>query len=129
MTGLSEVGAITIQDRVVEKLAARAAWEVPDAGAAAPRVLGRSLRGASAIGVRGTDLASIPKATARIDGSFVVVDVELSVRWPCSIPQVTEAVREHVRQRVGELTALNVAEVNIYVTDLVRELPRQSRVQ
>ena len=39
---------ITINDRVVEKMAARAAAEIPDAGAAAPRVLGRSVTGAAA---------------------------------------------------------------------------------
>lgn len=128
MTGVGEAGAITIHDRVVEKLAARAATEVPDAGAAAPRVLGRSLAAASALGMRSSDLAALPKTSARIDGAVAVVDLELSVRWPCSIRQVTEAVRERVKQRLQELTALDVAEVNIHVADLVRELPRQSRV-
>jgi uncharacterized alkaline shock family protein YloU len=129
MTGVGAAGAITIQDRVVEKVAARAASELPDAGAAAPRVLGRTMSAASVLGVRSSDLAALPKTSVRVDGAFAVIDLELSVRWPCSIPDVTRTVRNHVRQRVEELTELNVAEVNIHVADLVRDLPRQSRVQ
>ena len=34
--GRTELGMISINDRVVEKMAARAAAEIPDAGAAAP---------------------------------------------------------------------------------------------
>ena len=43
--GRSELGTVSISTRVVEKLAARAAIEIPDAGAAAPRVLGRTVTG------------------------------------------------------------------------------------
>ena len=50
--GRTELGMISINDRVVEKLAAGAAAEIPDAGAAAPRVLGRSMTGAAAFGAR-----------------------------------------------------------------------------
>jgi hypothetical protein len=50
--GRTELGMIGINDRVVEKMAARAAAEIPDAGAAAPRVLGRSVTGAAALGTR-----------------------------------------------------------------------------
>lgn len=128
MTEVGDAGAITIHDRVVEKLAARAVSEVPDAGAAAPRVLGRSISAPSALGSRRSDLAALPKTSVRVDGSFAVVELELGVRWPCSIPEVTQAVRDHVRRRVAELTELTVAEVNIHVADLVRDPPRQSRV-
>jgi uncharacterized alkaline shock family protein YloU len=86
---------ISINDRVVEKMAARAAAEIPDAGAAAPRVLGRSVPGAAALGV----------------------------------PEVSNAVREHVRDRVHELTSLTVTEVAISVTDLVTHLPGPPRVR
>ena len=122
-------GVVTIHDRVVEKVAARAATEVADVGAAAPRVLGRSLSAAPTFGMRGSDLSGVPKASARVDGSFAVVDLEVSLRWPCPIREVTESLRAHVRDRVREMTALDLAEVNIHVADLLRALPRQSRVQ
>jgi uncharacterized alkaline shock family protein YloU len=127
--GRTELGMISIDDRVVEKMAAGAAVEVPDAGAAAPRVLGRSMTGAAALGARQTSLTTLPKATADVDGTIVILDLSISVRWPASVPEVTSAVREHVRSRVSELTGLTVAEVRISVTDLVTRHPAPPRVQ
>jgi uncharacterized alkaline shock family protein YloU len=126
--GRTELGMISINDRVVEKMAARAAAEIPDAGQAAPRILGHSVTGAGAFGARRTNLTAPPKASADVDGSVVVLDLSISVRWPASVPEVSAAVREHVRARVSELTGLTVTEVSIAVTDLVTRLPAASRV-
>jgi uncharacterized alkaline shock family protein YloU len=119
--GRNELGTITIAESVVAKLAAQAALEVPDAGAAAPRLLGRSLSGAGGLGVRQTSLSGLPKVSATVDNSIALVGLEISVRWPASVPAVTTAVRERVRTRLVALTGLNVAEVTIRVTDLVTE--------
>jgi uncharacterized alkaline shock family protein YloU len=126
--GRGELGTITISDSVVAKLAAQAAVEIADAGAAAPRILGRSLSGAGGLGVRTTSLTGLPKATASVDGSIALIELEISVRWPASVPAVTTAVREHVRTRLRELTGLHVPEVTIQVTDLVTTLPPRRRV-
>jgi uncharacterized alkaline shock family protein YloU len=120
---------ISIDDRVVEKMAARAAVEIPDAGGAAPRVLGRSLPGAGAFGTRQTSLTALPRVSADVDGSIVILDLSISVRWPASVPEVSSAVREHVRSRVSDLTGLTVTEVVISVTDLVTRLPAPPRVR
>jgi uncharacterized alkaline shock family protein YloU len=122
--GRGELGTISISESVVAKLAARAAVEIPDAGAAAPRLLGRSLSGAGGLGVRETSLTGLPKASASVDGSIALIRLELSVRWPASVPAVTTAVRAHVRTRLAELTGLHVPEVTIAVTDLVTALDR-----
>lgn len=129
--GRNELGSITISESVVAKLAAQAALEVPDAGAAAPRLLGRSLPGAGGLGGRSSSLHSLPKAAAQVDGSVALVRLELSVRWPASVPAVTAAVRDRVRGRLVELTGLEVPEVTIRVTDLVTEAaePTRSRVR
>jgi uncharacterized alkaline shock family protein YloU len=127
--GRTELGMISINDRVVEKMAAQAVVEIPDAGGAAPRVLGRSLTGAGAFGARRTSLTALPKVSAGVDGSVVVLDLSISVRWPASVPDVSGAVREHVRSRVTELTGLTVTEVAIAVTDLVTRLPPPPRVR
>lgn len=126
--GRTELGMISINDRVVEKMAARAAADIADAGAAAPRVLGRSVTGAAVVGARATSLTGLPKASADVDGSIVILDLSISVRWPASVPEVTSAVREHVRSRVHELTGLTVTEVSIAVTGLVTRLPAPPRV-
>jgi uncharacterized alkaline shock family protein YloU len=70
----------------------------------------------------------LPKTSADVDGSRVILDLSISVRWPASVPEVTDAVREHVRSRVGELTGLTVTEVSISVTALVTQLPAPPRV-
>jgi uncharacterized alkaline shock family protein YloU len=127
--GRTELGLITINDRVVAKMAARAATEIPDAGAAAPRVMGRSVTGAAVVGARTTSLTGLPKASADVDGSVVTLDLSISVRWPASVPAVASAVRERVCSRVSGLTGLTVAEVSISVTDLVTRLPGPARVR
>jgi len=126
--GPTDLGMININDQVVEKMAAQAAAEIPDAGAAAPRVLGRSVTGAAALGARTTSLTALPKASADVDGSTVVLDLLISVRWPASVPEVTSAVRERVRSRISELSGLTVAEVSISVTDLATGLPGPARL-
>jgi uncharacterized alkaline shock family protein YloU len=127
--GRTELGTISINDRVVEKMAARAAVEIPDAGAAASRFLGQSMARASALGARQTSLTDLPKTSAEVDGFRVILDLSISVRWPASVPEVSDAVREHIRSRVGELTGLIVTEVSISVTALVTQLPAPPRVQ
>ena len=126
--GRSELGAISIADRVVTKIAARAAVENPDAGAAVARMLGRAVPGAGHLGVRGTDLDALPKTTVEVDGSRAFVNLELSVRWPASVNEVSQQVRRHVQDRVRELTGLQVDEVHIVVSDLATDITAPPRV-
>lgn len=124
--GRTELGVISIDDRVVAKLAARAAVEIPDAGGAAPRILGRSMDGIA--GIRDTSLDSLPKTSADVDGSQAVLDLQISVRWPASVPDTAAQVRQHVAARISELTGLHVAEVQITVSALVTHLAPPPRV-
>ncbi len=127
--GRNELGTISIADQVVTKIAATAAAENPDAGAAAARVAGRAVPGAGRMGVRGTDLDALPRTTVEVDGSKAFVHLEISVRWPASVPEVTGRVRRHVRDRVGELTGLQVEEVDIVVSDLATDITPPPRVR
>jgi uncharacterized alkaline shock family protein YloU len=126
--GQTDLGRISIADAAVRKIAARAAVEHADAGAAATRVFGRALPGASVLGTRASDLEGLPKTSVIVDGAKAFVTLELSVRWPTSVPQVTAAVRAHVRDRVAELTGLTVDEVHITVADLVTDVAPPPRV-
>ena len=127
--GRTELGTISIADGVVSKIAARAAAENRDAGAAAVRMLGRAVPGAGRLGLRGTDLAGLPKTSVDVDGSKAFLTLEISVRWPASVPVVTEQVRSHLRRRVNDLTGLSVEEVHIVVADLVTDIARPPRVR
>lgn len=129
--GLSDtrLGRITIDDRVVVKIARRAAADHPDAGAVATQVLGAAVPGLSKIGGRSTSLDSLPKATATVDGTKVFIDLEISIRYPAPVVDTTEAVRAAVRDEVHALTGLDVSEVNISVGALVTDLPTRPRVR
>ncbi len=129
LAGRNELGRITVADRVVTKIAARAAAENPDAGAAVARVLGRAVPGAGHLGVRGTDLEALPKTTVQVDGSKAYVSLEIAVRWTASIAEVTGQVRRHVRERVRELAGLEVDEVHIVVADLATDITPPPRVR
>jgi uncharacterized alkaline shock family protein YloU len=127
--GHNELGTISIADSVVTKIASKAAVENPDAGAATARMLGRAVPGAGHLGLRGTDLDALPKTTVEVDGSKAFVDLEISVRWPASVNEVTQQVRRHVQDRVQELTGLQVDEVHIVVSDLATNIAPPPRVQ
>ena len=129
LAGRTELGTITIADTVVTKIAAQAAAENPDAGAAAARVLGRAVPGAGHLGVRGTDLDALPKTTVQVDGSKAYVSLEIAVRWTASVTDVTAAVRRHVRDRVRDLAGLQVDEVHIVVAGLATDITPPPRVQ
>lgn len=127
--GRTELGAITIADGVVAKVAARAAAENPDVGTAAARILGRAVPGAGHFGLRGTDLAGLPKTSVDVDGSKAFVNLEISVRWPAPVPTVADQVRSHLRSRVTQLTGLSVEEVHIVVADLVTDITPPPRAR
>ena len=127
--GRNELGTISIADRVVTKIVARAAAENPDAGAAVARMLGRAVPGAGHLGLRGTDLDAYPKTTVEVDGAKAFVDLEISVRWAASVNEVSQQVRRHVQDRVQELTGLQVDEVHIVVSDLATDITPPPRVR
>jgi uncharacterized alkaline shock family protein YloU len=123
----SRLGRIVIADRVVEKISARAVLEIPDAGGAAPRVLGKTMPGAGQLGIRRTGLREAPKVAMDIDGRTVYLDLTIGTRWPASIAEISAQVRDHVRTRVHELTGLTVAEIRIAVTGLIADPAPTSR--
>jgi uncharacterized alkaline shock family protein YloU len=129
LAGRTELGRITIADGVVTKIAAMAAAENPDAGAAVARVLGRAVPGAGHLGVRDTDLSALPRTRVEVDGSKAFVTLEMAVRWPASVSAVTTQVRRHVRERIRELAGLEADEVHIVVSDLATDITPPPRVR
>ena len=92
-------------------------------------MFGRAVPGAGSLGVRGTDLSAPPKTSVDVDGSKAYVTLEIAVRWPASVAEVTGQVRRHVRDRVRELAGLDVDEVHITVADLALDITRPPRVR
>jgi uncharacterized alkaline shock family protein YloU len=103
-------GSLSIEDRVVEKMAAHVIDEVDDVGGAARRWLG--------VPAGRDDPDRSPQVRARVDGVVCSLQVRLSVGYPASVTRVTEQVRAHVTAKLRELAGLQVKGVDIIVTAL-----------
>ena len=128
--GPTGVGRITVADSVVAKLAARAALEVDDVGAAAPRLLGHEMSGGGLgkLGVKRSELGALPSCEAEVDGQLAFIHLSMSVRYPAPVRRVAAEVREQLIKRVGAMTGLQVVEVEITVPALLAQAPSPPRV-
>lgn len=114
-------GALTIGETAVERIATTAVTEVDGVGGSATRVLG------VAVGSEDPDRSA--KVTATVTGDTASLTVRLSISYPRSVLQTTDAVREHLIRRVHELTGLAVERVDITVTALHTAHADTRRVQ
>ncbi|MFB7373944.1 Asp23/Gls24 family envelope stress response protein [Streptomyces sp. NPDC056222] len=97
-------GATTIADRVVAKIAARAAREALD---------------------RVPPGGSPPHASVVVQRDIARVSVSLELGYPVDLGRQCGAVRSHVMRRVRELAGMEVPEVAIHVERL--HSPRTER--
>jgi uncharacterized alkaline shock family protein YloU len=98
-------GRLEIDDRVVERIAAVAATEV--AGVAGlPRLFGDAVN-------------DRPRVAAEVGHGRARLRIQVSVGWPAPLRTTCAQVRERVRQRVQDLTGLDVVEVDVTVGSLV----------
>lgn len=112
----TEQGKTTIADSVVAKIAGIAAREVSgvhelSSGGAGGLVSGLTQK------VTGSDNRS-QGVTVEVGEREAAIDLTMTIDYGVSIPQVAEAVRRNVMNRVQSMTGLAVKEVNIDVTDL-----------
>ncbi len=136
----SDRGTTTIQDAVVQQVAGIAAQEVEKVqmgGGAAAAVGGflQSVTGGSSGSPNYGRGVSV-----EVGEEEAAIDLTMAVEYGVSIPQVTEAARRNVINRVENLLGLRVAEVNITVNDVQfpeerpmlgqqQEVERQAREQ
>lgn len=112
----SKAGQITIADSVVAKIVGIAAREVPGV---------HSLGDAGLTGTLADFASRVTRADTRATGVTVEVglkevaaDVKITVHYGVNIPQVAEAARRNIGNRVHSMTGLTVKEVNLQVLDL-----------
>ena len=111
----TERGSTTIQDSVVSKIAGIAAQEVDGirmGGGTSQAVSGLlgSITGGSGSQTQGVSVEVGQEETA--------IDLTLTVEYGKSIPQIAEAVRRNVANRVENLVGLRVTEVNLAVNNI-----------
>lgn len=119
-------GQTSIQDGVVAKVAGIAAQEVEGirmgggSSQAAGNILG-SLTGGSGGGGQTRGVA------VEVGEEEAAVDLTMTAEYGKSIPQLSEAVRRNVVNRVENLVGLSVTEVNITVSNIF--FPEQEQNQ
>jgi uncharacterized alkaline shock family protein YloU len=96
-------GRTEIAERVVSRIAARAAGEVA-------RV--------SKVGERGP-LTFRGGARATVDGDLTALRLDVTVEYPAPLLHVADEVRQHVSERIHTLTGLAVGHIDIDVTNVV----------
>ncbi len=123
----TERGATRIEDSVVSKIAGIAAQEVDGVrmGGGTSQAIGgllSSVTGSSTGG--GGQSRGVSVEVGEVEAA---VDATLTVAYGKSIPQVAEAVRRNIINRVENLVGLRVTEVNISVNDVF--FPEQEQQQ
>jgi uncharacterized alkaline shock family protein YloU len=113
---VTEQGKTTIADVVVSRIAGIAAREVAGVHELVTQGMGGAVTGLA---------QRVTRADTRSQGVNVevgvreaAIDLRLTVEYGVSIPQVAEAVRRNIMNRLESMTGLIVKEVNIDVTDL-----------
>lgn len=105
-------GTTTIGDGVVEKVADMAAREVRGVHDLAGGVGGALRRLTPGLSERGSG------TSVEVGKKETIIDLDLIVDYGVSIPQLAQAVRENVIDRVSFVTGLDVKEVNLEINDL-----------
>ena len=130
----SDRGSTNISDTVVQKIAGIAAQEVEKVqvgGGTAAAVTG--FLGSVSGAVTGSSGGGSPTSgvSVEVGEQEAAVDLTIAIEYGVSIPQVTEAVRRNVINRVENLVGLRVTEVNITVNDVQfpEERPQLERQQ
>jgi uncharacterized alkaline shock family protein YloU len=108
-------GGVTIADSVVAKIAYTACREIDGVhalGGATSRALS-----SLASSVRGGE-SRTQGVSVDLHDEVVDVDITLVVEYGANIPQVGEACRAAVKEKVEGVTGLSVRSVNIVVSDI-----------
>ena len=110
---VSPPGTLTIADRVLEKVAARAALDIP--GVVRHRGGVGSVLGP--VGERST----LPTASIHAGGTRITLS--LALEWPCAVAEVSRRTRDHVAAEVERLTGVVPLRVDVAVSKFE---PRQA---
>jgi uncharacterized alkaline shock family protein YloU len=126
----TERGSTRIEDSVVAKIAGIAAQEVEgiQMGGSTARAVGGFL---DSVGGGGGPTRGV---SAEVGEEEAATDLSMAVEYGRPIPQISEAVRHNVINRIENLTGLRVTEVNITVNDILlpeerSQLQRQREVE
>ena len=120
----TERGSTKIEDNVVAKIAGIAGQEVEGVqmGGGTARAIGGFLDSVTGDGEARRVAVEVGEAEAAID-------LTMAIEYDRPIPQISEAVRRNIINRIENLTGLQVTQVNITVNDVLlpEERPQLER--
>lgn len=109
----AERGLLSIQPRVVEKIAVRAAAEVHTVAGPQQRILGVPL---------GSDRAAArPRVDVDLDGLVGSARVRLSLAYPEPIRRSADRLRSVIRTQVARYTGVDLPQIDVHITWLGQE--------
>ena len=114
-------GSLSVDARVVERVAGYAVSQVEAAMAAPRRVLGLNVGDA-----RPHDSAHVH---ARVHGDVATVEATIAVHWPASVRSVSNAVRDQVREDVARITGVRVEQIDLEIVSMSVPDPAPRRVR
>jgi len=106
-TPVEKRGVTTVPAAVVARIAEQVASEHPRIGASAGGVLG--------VGAR-RDFASRPAAECDLYGAVAVLRLDVGVAFPVDLAATCAGLRARVRERVEELTGLQVGRLDLEIS-------------
>ena len=114
----TDLGTTTISTSVVQQIAGIAAQEVEKVqmGGGASAAVGGFLQSVTGGGPGGGNFSK--GVSAEVGEEEAAIDLTMAIEYGQSIPQLTEAARRNVINRVESLVGLRVTEVNITVNDV-----------
>ncbi|HSK99389.1 MAG TPA: Asp23/Gls24 family envelope stress response protein [Rubrobacteraceae bacterium] len=114
----SDRGTTTISSAVVSQIAGIAAQEIEKVqmGGGTAAAVGGFLQSVTGGASGGSTYSR--GVSVEVGQEEAAIDLTMAVEYGQSVPQLSEAVRRNVINRVENLTGLRVTEVNITVTDV-----------
>ncbi len=126
----TERGSTRIEDNVVAKIAGIAGQEVEGVqmGGGTVRAIGGFLDSVTGGGGEARGVA------VEVGEAEAAIDLTIAVEYGRPIPQISEAVRRNIINRIENLTGLQVTQVNITINDVLLpeerpQLERQREVE
>lgn len=107
---------LQFDDYVIEKIAAIAARDIPGV----LELKGGFLSGITEAFASSTD-TNTQGVSVEVDENNVVVDLKATLEYGQSAPRIFTKVKDTIKEKVREMTGLNVISVNMKVSDIMTE--------
>ena len=105
-TNSATVGVTTVNNQIYSKIAAKAASKIPGVGARSGGLLQLG---------KPRDITGKPTATAEVLGGAVAVELKVGIRYPLSLQQTCEAIRQQVTDELVHFLGASSVQVDIDV--------------